>query len=243
MRDLKGKTYWIIGASDGLGEQIARQMQARGARLILSARSADRLATLADELDATALPLDVTDAAAVARAAQAGQLADGLVYSVGLYEPMSAPDWQPETAVKMAEANFLGALRVLGHVVPHWVRRGSGHVVLIGSLVGFRGLPGVIGYGASKAAVNHLAENMLTDLRGTGVEVQLANPGFIRTRLTDKNDFNMPQIQQPEEAAADVLRLIDGHGWVRNFPRPFAWVFTLGRFLPFRLFSRLISSG
>ena len=243
-RDLTGKTYWMIGASEGLGEQIARQLHARGAKLILSARSEDKLKTLAAEVgDAEVLPLDVTNDEAVARAAETGRKADGLVYCVGLYEPMEAQDWDVDMSVKIADANLLGAMRVLGHTVPHWAKRGHGHVVLIGSLVGLRGLPGVIGYGASKAALCHLAENMLTDLRGTGVEVQLANPGFIRTRLTDKNDFKMPQIQEPEEAAADVMKLIDGKGWVRSFPAPFAWVFTLGRFLPYKLFSRIISSG
>lgn len=231
-----GKTWWIVGASDGLGAALARALDAEGARLILSARSADRLAALAGGLrDAAALPMDVTDAVSVSSALQRAGPVDGLIYAVGLYEPMRAPDWQPEVSVRLAEANFTGALRVLGHVVPAMVRVGQGRLVLIGSLAGFMGLPGAIGYGASKAALMHLAENMRADLDGTGVAVQRVNPGFIRTRLTAKNDFPMPQIMEPEDAAARVLAAIRSGRFSTSFPRPFSWLFTLGRFLPFRL--------
>src|SRR5690606_26065952 len=100
--------------------------------------------------------------------------------------------------------------RVLGQVVPGMVARDSGHIVLTGALSGFRGLPGVIGYGASKAGVMYLAEGMYGELRGTGVDVQLANPGFIKTRLTDKNDFSMPFIMPPEQAAQEMFEHMQG---------------------------------
>jgi len=104
--------------------------------------------------------------------------------------------------------------------------------VLTGSLSGFRGLPGATGYGASKAGVMWLAEGMYADLRHTGVEVQVANPGFIETRLTAKNDFDMPFLMTPEEAARQMFELMSSDGFKRSFPTVFSWLFRGGQFLP-----------
>jgi len=233
-----------VGASEGLGAALAQQMSAAGADLILSARGQERLEALARDLPgpARALAMDVADDASVARAvAEAGEI-DGLVWLAGVYWPMPATDWDGARGVAMADINFTGALRVLGRVVPAMVARDRGHIVLTGSLSGFRGLPGAIGYGASKAAVMSLAESMRADLWRTGVRVQLANPGFIRTRLTDKNAFRMPFIMTPEAAAAEMMALMrDERAFQRHFPRLFSWLFRLSRFLPDRAFYRLFA--
>ena len=236
-----GRTWWVIGASEGLGRALCVALAARGARVVASARGAGRLAALAGECPdtITPVPMDVTDAASVALAADRVGLPDGVIYAVGAYEPMCATAWSPDVAEHMAKVNFTGALRVLARVVPAMARRGSGRVVLIGSLAGFRGLPGAIGYGASKAALIHLAENLRADLHGTGVRVQVVNPGFIRTRLTDKNDFPMPQIMTPEDAAARVLASIRRGRFLASVPDPVAALFTIGRFLPLPLFQAL----
>lgn len=234
------QTWWIVGASEGLGRALALALDAQGARLVLSARNADRLRDLAAGLrDARAVPVDVTAPETVPAAVETAGDIDGLIYCVGLYDPMAATDWQPAAAEAMAEANFIGALRILGRALPRMLARGSGRVVLIGSLAGHRGLPGAIGYGAGKAALMHLAENLRADLHGTGVSVQQVNPGFIRTRLTDKNAFAMPQIMTPQDAAARTLRAIRSGRFSTSFPAPFAWLFTLGRHLPLALFQRL----
>ncbi len=191
MRDWQGKRYWIVGASEGLGRAVAHGLSRMGTSLVLSARSVERLQDLSDELPGRSevVAMDVADADSVAAAAmQAGEI-DGIVFLSGVYWPQAAQEWVPEQVNAMIDVNLTGCARVLGHVVPAMVARDRGHVVLTGSLAGYRGLPGAIGYGASKAGVMVLAELMYADLRGTGVEVQLANPGFIRTRLTDKNDF------------------------------------------------------
>ncbi|KAA2313430.1 SDR family NAD(P)-dependent oxidoreductase [Pseudooceanicola sediminis] len=243
-RNLQGKTYWIIGASEGLGRTIAREMSRLGAQVILSARSEDRLRDLAADIKgAQVLPLDVTDLDSVKAAVAVGGQADGLIYCVGQYDPMTAQEWNADKAEQICEANFMGAMRVLGRTVPDWAARDYGHIVLIGSLAAFKGLPGAIGYGASKAALRHLAEDMFIDLQGTGVSVQVANPGFIRTRLTSKNEFSMPQLMDPQQAAYHVMGLIrNPESRQISFPRPFAWVFTvLGRLLPFRLYARIVS--
>lgn len=240
---LAAKRYWLIGASDGLGRALARALDAEGAALVLSARSKDKLDELALGLqNARTLPLDVTGADAIARAAAETADCDGLIYCAGAYEPMAAQDWNAEAAMQMVEVNFLGALRVLGHAAPRMAQAGQGHIMLVGSLSGFRGLPGAIGYAPSKAALMNLGESLYADLRKTGVKVQIASPGFIRTRLSEKNDFPMPQIMAPEDAAAHVLRAMKGNRTHTAFPRPFSLLFTLGRLLPAPLFARLMGA-
>lgn len=235
-----GQTWWIIGASEGLGRALAVLMLAEGAKVVVSARSEAKLQEFAaTDPNLRPLAMDVSDAASVTAGVAAAGPVDGVVYCVGLYDPMSALEWQPGSAEAMADGNYLGALRVLSHLMPGFVARKAGHVVLIGSLAGFRGLPGAIGYGASKAALMHLGENLRVDLRGTGLRVQVANPGFIATRLTAKNSFRMPQLMTPETAAGHVLRLMRSNRFSSSFPAPFAWLFTLGRYLPLRLFQRL----
>jgi short-subunit dehydrogenase len=238
-----GKCYWIVGASEGLGRALAVALDAEGASLVLSARSADRLADLASTLrQAQVVACNVMDSASVEAAAANLPPLDGIIYAVGLYEPMAAQNWNAAAAVAMAEANFVGALRVLAHVAPGFANRGAGHIVLIGSLAGFRGLPGAIGYGASKAGLMHLAQNLQADLWQSGVRVQLINPGYIQTRLTAKNDFAMPFIMTAPQAAAHVLRAMRSRRFQTSFPRPFSWLFLTSRFLPewiyFRLFRK-----
>ncbi len=237
---LSGKRIWIIGASSGLGAALARALSAEGASLLLSARSEEPLQELAGELaEAQVIPFDVTDAAATAKAAKAAGAPDVLVYCAGFYEPVEATDWQSEAVVKMADTNFTGALRVLGAALPAMLARGSGQITLIGSLSGFRGLPGAVGYGASKAGLMHLAENLRADLKGTGLTVQRVNPGFIATRLTEKNEFDMPQIMSPEAAAERVVVAMKSGRFSTSFPAPFAWLFTAGRALPLGLWQRI----
>lgn len=244
MKAWVGQRWWIVGASEGLGRALAVRMSAAGAELVLSARNSERLAELAASLPgkATVLPCDITDSAAVRAAAADAGVLDGVVFLSGVYWPQRAQDWNADQVEAMCDVNFTGCARVLGAVVPGMVARGRGHIVLTGSLSGFRGLPGSIGYTASKAGVMSLAECLYADLRGTGVQVQLANPGFIKTRLTEKNDFSMPFLMEADQAAKAMF----DHMQTDNFKISFPWLFSLlfrgGQFLPdwawYRLFGR-----
>jgi short-subunit dehydrogenase len=236
---IAGKTYWLVGASEGLGRALAKELDREGARLVLSARSADRLESLAAELtDARVVALDVTSDDAVREAARSVGPIDGLIYNAGAYTPMRATGWDPDAALAMCEVNFLGAMRVLGEVVPQMTRAGHGDITLIGSLAGYRGLPAAIGYGASKAALVSLAETMRHDLKGTGVVVRIVNPGFIKTRLTEKNSFSMPMIMTPEPAADRVLRAMRSRRFRTDFPAPFSWFIRTLDYLPDMLIYR-----
>lgn len=237
-----GKTYWLVGASEGLGLALARQMAKAGADVILSARSADRLAEVAATIPrARTIAMDVGDSTSVTLAAAQLGAIDGLVFLAGVYAPIKAQGWNAAEVEAMCNVNFTGLARVLGAVLPEMVARNRGHVVITGSLSGFRGLPGAIGYAASKAGTMAMAECLYADLRGTGVRVQLGNPGFIRTRLTDKNDFSMPFLMEPEQAAAEMMTLMNSRHFKRSFPTLFSWLFRGGNFLPDWLYYRIFA--
>ncbi|MFK7877480.1 MAG: SDR family NAD(P)-dependent oxidoreductase [Paracoccaceae bacterium] len=240
-RDWVGKKYWLVGASEGLGAALAQRLSSAGAEVIVSARSADVLAEVATALPgaARAVVVDVQDDESVIKAAAEIGPVDGVVLLAGAYWPFGAKEWNAEQGVTMADVNFTGFMRVLGQVVPGMVERDSGHIVVTSSLAGFRGLPRSIGYSASKAATMSLAESMYADLRKTGVDVQLANPGFIRTRLTAKNNFNMPFIMEPEVAAQEIFELMNSDSFKKSFPLGFSLLFRAAQFLPDALYYRI----
>lgn len=243
MRDWQGKRYWLVGASEGLGAALAQQLSRAGVHVVLSARSKDRLEAVAATLPggSDVVPMDIADDDSVAKAAQQVGDIDGIVLLAGVYWPMKAQEWNAAQVTAMADINFTGMVRVLGQVMPGFAQRDRGHVVITGSLSGFRGLPGAIGYAASKAGTMALAECMQADLRKTGIDVQVANPGFIRTRLTDKNTFKMPFILEPEQAARLMFEHMGTDRFKTSFPRGFSLLFRFSQFLPDWLYYRLFA--
>ncbi|MBY6203026.1 SDR family NAD(P)-dependent oxidoreductase [Maritalea mobilis] len=234
MRDWSGKRYWLIGASEGLGRSLAHQMSRTGVDLVLSARSEDRLQELVAELPGKAsyVPIDIADRGSVEAAAKEVGEIDGVVFLAGVYWPIAATEWDAEKVEAMFDINLTGAVRVLGQVVPRFFEKGEGHIVLTGSLSAYRGLPGAIGYSASKAGLFSLAESLHGDLRGTDIDVQIINPGFIRTRLTDKNDFKMPAILEPDEAGRVFFEKMNGGNFASHFPWAFGMIFKLSQLMP-----------
>ncbi len=243
MRNFSGKTYWLIGASEGLGRALAKRLHAEGAHVVVSARNKARLDELVSELDdrSTAVACDVGDLNSLSQAAdQIGHM-DGVVYLAGVYWPMPATEIDPDDLEAMVDINFTGAARAVGVAVPRLLEQNDGHIVIVGSLSGFRGLPNALGYAASKAGTMVLAESLYADLKNTSVDVQLINPGFIETRLTDKNDFKMPFIMPPEKAADIMFSHMSGNRFKRSFPTMFSWLFRGSQFLPDWMYYRLFS--
>lgn len=243
MKDWAGKRYWLVGASEGLGEALAKVMSRAGIELVLSARNAEKLDALAAELPgpAMAVPCDISsrESIEIARAA-AGEL-DGVVILAGVYWPQAAQQWNADEVEMMCDVNFTGPARVIGTVIEDFVARDAGHIVITSSLSGFRGLPGAQGYAASKAGNMVMAESLYADLRKTGVQVQVANPGFIRTRLTDKNTFSMPFLMEPEQAAQEMFELMCTDRFKKSFPWAFSLLFRGSQFLPDGLYYRLFA--
>lgn len=233
MRNWQGKRYWIIGASEVLGRAVADKLSRVGVSLVLSGPHEDRLAELASALPgrAQAVPCDVTDDESVARAVEQVGEVDGVVFMAEKYASVAATDWKPGEVLQMADINYLGACRVMGHVVPAMVARDRGHIVLTGSLSGYRGTPASIGYAGSKAGVMVLAEGMYADLYDTGVEVQLVNPGAIHTERS----------RSPEAAAQQVFEHMSSDNFVRNFPAGQATATRAMNLLPGALYYRIVS--
>ena len=242
LRDWRGLRVWIVGASSGIGEALARELGHRGARLALSARREAPLRTLAEAAPAGSLvlPLDVTDAAAVLAAA--GRIeaewggVDLVVWLAGTYAPMRAQQFDLARARAMLDANLHGVLNGLAALLPMCERNTCGGLALVSSVAGYRGLPKSLAYGPGKAAVINLAETLWLDLSPQGVGVWLVSPGFVDTPLTAANDFAMPGLMQPADAAR---AMIDGFARGRfeiHFPKRFTLWLQLLRLLPDRLY-------
>jgi NAD(P)-dependent dehydrogenase (short-subunit alcohol dehydrogenase family) len=244
IRHWQGLRVWLVGASTGIGRATASALHARGARVIVSARSPEPLQTFVDaHPGAVALPLDSTDRAAVAQAAQT-LLADGpldlVVYCAGVYQPMRATDFQLDVMLQHDQVNYVGALYVLDAVLPAMLARRQGHIGLISSVAGFRGLPNSLAYGPTKAALTHLAETLYLDVQDHGMGVSVIHPGFVQTPLTAQNQFHMPALMSPEDAAQAMIRGWESGRFEMHFPRRFTSWLKLLRLLPYRLYFPLV---
>lgn len=242
---MKGKRIWLIGASEGIGAALAAQLASEGAQVILSARNAARLDDVHASLPGDGhcvLPMDVCQIESVQQAwhSLADRLPDIVIYNAGTYIPMSAQQVDIAAAESMIDVNLRGAFRVACTVLPEYLAQNKGHLVLVGSVAGYRGLPGAIGYGASKAGLNHFAENLRADLKHTGIKVQLVCPGFVKTRLTEKNDFSMPCIITPQQAAKSMIKGMQSSAFEIHFPKRFTYVLKFLRLLPHWLYFRMI---
>ena len=242
--DWRGKTVWLIGASSGIGEATAAALHAAGARVVVSARRADALAGFTQaHAGSMAIPLDVTDTAGVQLAAAQvlalGPL-DCVVYCSGIYTPTRAFALDAADALRHMDVNYNGALRVLAIVLPAMLAQGRGHISLVSSVAGYRGLTNGLVYGPTKAALTHLAEGLYLDLHPQGLGVSVISPGFVETPATAVNDFSMPALISAGQAAQNMLA-----GWAAgdfeiHFPKRFTRFMQLLRILPDRWYFALV---
>lgn len=244
--DWQGRVVWLVGASSGIGRALAEALAARGARVAVSARQVAPLqAFAAAHPGALALPMDIARPGAASEACQRlllqyGRL-DVVVYCAGHYRPQRATAYDLAQMQQHLAVNYGGALQLLEAVLPPLLAQGSGHVSLVSSVAGYRGLPQGLAYGPTKAALINLAETLYQDLRPAGIGVSLVNPGFVKTPMTAQNDFTMPALLTPEAAAQAIL-----DGWSRgafeiHFPRRFTLLMKLLRLLPYRLYFRVVA--
>ena len=244
LREWRGQSVWIVGASSGIGRATAAALHAQGALVTVSARNAQALQEFVREHPGSnAQVLDSIDAQAVAQVAQQcwpDSAPDLLLYCAGHYQPMRAQAMDVDEMRRHWEINYQGALHAIDAVLPAMRTRGTGHISLVASVAGYRGLPNSLAYGPTKAAMINLAENLYLDLQTDGVAVSVVNPGFVQTPLTDKNSFSMPALITPAQAAAAMLR-----GWARgrfeiHYPRRFTLWMKLLRWLPNRWYFYLV---
>lgn len=236
INDWRGKTVWLVGASTGIGRATAHKLHTLGAKVIVSARSQQALDVFAAEHPgATVLAMDAADAASVEVAAQsvlsAGPL-DLVLYCAGYYKEMRAIDFDLGQMLRHNQVNYVGALHVLSAVLPYFLARKAGHISLVSSVAGYRGLPQGLAYGPTKAALINLAETLHVDLKDSQIGVSLISPGFVETPLTAQNKFSMPGLIKPEKAAEEILR-----GWAKgefeiHFPKRFTFFMKALALLP-----------
>lgn len=240
LRDWNGLRVWLIGASSGIGAALAAEALAAGARVALSARREDRLqAVAAGHAQALVAPFDIVDhagwAARYAEIQQAFGGVDLVVFCAADYQPERSWEVQPARAAQLLAVNLGSVYTGLATVLPDMLARGSGGIAIVASVAGYLGLPNASVYGPSKAALINLAELLYVDLRPRGLSVYLINPGFVQTALTARNEFAMPALQTPLEAARAILRGLAAGRFEIHFPRRFTLAMKLLRWLPYRL--------
>lgn len=236
---------FITGASSGIGRALALRLAGNGNAVALAARRVDLLEDLAAEIDAAggralALSCDVADQgsveAAVARCVETLGPVDCLVVNAGVGGPTPGMDFVTRHVEKILAVNLLGAVYTIGAVLPSMVERGAGHIVGVSSVAGYRGLPGVGAYNASKAGFSTLLESLRMDLRPRGIAVTTVCPGFVRTPMTDKNRFKMPFLVEVDDAAGIIHRAMEKRRAFCVFPRPMGVAMSVIRHMPRPIF-------
>jgi short-subunit dehydrogenase len=243
------RRFWIVGASYGIGAALAERLAKDGKEVWASARSADKLDALAAKFPGRihALPLDVTEpatiAAALRRIEAEGGPPDIVVLNAGSHQPVEAKDFKAADLRKLMELNVMGVANGIEAVLPGMLARNAGRIAVVASVAGYAGLPTSAYYGCGKAGLINMVESLAFDLRQTGVRLQLVNPGFVKTPLTDKNDFPMPFLVPAETAARVIAKGLESDRFEIAFPTTFVLILKLLRLLPYRPYFALVGRG
>jgi short-subunit dehydrogenase len=241
-RSLDSARVWITGASSGIGAALSEELVDRNAVVAISARRQDRL----DEVSRgrmAVVPLDVTDHQGVLAAA--GQVRDQIgdidvaVLNAGFWKQTDIRNWDADEFRRHVEVNLLGVNSCIAAVLPRMLERDSGTIVIVSSITGWRGIPQAEAYGSTKAALINLAESMRADLAPTGVDVQWVSPGFVKSELTEANDFSMPFLIEAEAAAKAIADGIESGRPEIAFPLPMAAGMKALDLVPHRLWTHL----
>jgi short-subunit dehydrogenase len=238
------RTAWITGASSGIGRELAIRLARRGVRVAASARSVERL----DELERSqpgivAVPVDVTDREAMGRAH--GRVIESLgsidlaVLAAGVWHPMAARDYRADLAAQSMSVNYLGIANAVEPLVQSMTAAKRGQLALVSSVAGYRGLPKAAAYAPTKAAIISLAEVLRLELSRQGIVVSLVNPGFVATPMTSVNEFPMPFIMTPEDAADRIIKGLARGKFEIAFPCQLVAGLKLLRLMPNAIYLRL----
>lgn len=238
------RTAWVTGASTGIGRELVIQLARQGVKVAASARSENRLEQLArDYPGVSAIPLDVTDPkAAIAaheRITTEGGPIDLAILNAGVWHPLKATEYDASLARDSMQVNYNGIANVLQPLIAGMVATGRGHIALVASVAGYRGLPTAAAYAPTKAAVISLAEVLRLELSRHGIVVSIVNPGFVETPMTARNAFPMPYIIKADDAAARIIRGLQRGKYEIAFPWQLVLMLKLLRILPNGLYLRV----
>lgn len=232
-----GKTVWIIGASEGIGRALAIALDNLGASLILSARSEIRLIDLQHELKqkSIVLPMDVAQITAMTHLTQnllRHQPIDHIFFFPAYYEPSHIRKLNPAVIDKTIDINFRAAVYFLSTILPYLEQQPTTQLFFTSSLAGYIGLPASQPYAATKAAMINLIESAKAE--NPHLRIRLINPGFVKTRLTDKNRFTMPGLLSPQQAAQAIIEGACDDRFDIYFPKKLALALRFLRTIPYR---------
>ena len=237
---------WIIGASAGIGKALARELAGRGHRIALSARNEEALRQLHGELPGNGhlvLTLDVSDSKTVRRAREnilrRWPQVDRVIYMAGIYQPMRMGEMDLDETGKILEVNLLGAFHITETVLPALLEQPGSQLAFCASVAGYRGLPGSQPYGASKAGLINMVESLKAE-HGSKIDIKLINPGFVDSRLTDKNNFYMPARISTEAAARAIASGLESSRFEIHFPRRFTAIMKLLHALPHWIYYKIM---
>jgi len=239
------KKIWITGASSGIGKALAEKFASEGWKVAVSARRKEILDEMANNENIYSYPLDVTNQNQVNDIFTKimndfGNL-DLCVFSSGTYDPKLEQEINIKQNKFVMETNFFGVLYCIKSVEKYFKDRKEGHISIVSSIAAYRGLPNSSGYGPSKAALTNLAESLYFDFKKHNVRISLVSPGFIKTPLTDKNEFPMPFIKSPEFAAEKMFNgLTKGNSFEIHFPKQLTLLLKFLRILPYKIYLFLI---
>ena len=240
------KTIWITGASSGIGKSLALKFANEGWQVAASARREDLLNQLSESnQNISPFPLDVTSREnceeIFEKIKNKFESIDTCFFSTGTWDPKKEKEIDIDQMKKVMEVNFFGTLNCIKAVEMYFKEKKNGNISIVSYIDGYRGLPNSTGYGASKAALNNLAESLYFDFGRYNVRVSLISPGFIKTPMTDKNQFKMPFLKTPEFAAEKIYNgLINGSSFEIDFPKELTLILKFLKILPDSVYFKLI---
>ena len=235
------KKIWITGASSGIGKAVAEKFAKEGWKVAVSARRKEILDIMAQDQNISSFPLDITNRDQINNVFknilnEFGDL-DLCLFSSGTYEPKDEQSIDPNKIKNVINVNFLGVIDCVKTVEKYFKNKKSGHISIVSSIAGYRGLPNSSGYGPSKAALTNFSESIYFDFKKFGVRVSIISPGFIKTPLTDKNEFSMPFLKTPDYAAEKIFNgLVKSNAFEIHFPKGLTLVLKFLRILPYKLY-------
>ena len=241
------KTIWITGGSTGIGKALAIKFANEGWNVAISARRENLLEEISNEYEnITSFPLDVIKKEnckeVFNQIKNKFENIDICFFSTGTWDPKKEKDIDVEQIENVFKVNFFGTLNSIKAVEEYFKNKKSGTITIVSSIAGYRGLPNSTGYGPSKSALNNLAESLYFDFGRSNVRVCLVSPGFIKTPMTDKNDFNMPFLKTPEYAAEKIYDgLVNKNSFEIHFPKSLTMILKILGFLPNKIYFGLIS--
>ena len=241
------KTIWITGGSTGIGRALAIKFASKGWNVAVSARRVELLNELSNTYEnISAFPLNVTDKSKCIEVfneiKNKFENIDICFFSTGTWNPKKEKEIDVEQMEDVFKVNFFGTVNSIKAVEEYFRNKKSGIITIVSSIAGYRGLPNSTGYGPSKSALNNLAESLYFDFKRYNVRVCLVSPGFIKTPMTNKNDFKMPFLKTPEYAADQIYNgLINKNVFEIHFPKALTLTLKFLSFLPSKIYFKIVS--